>query len=237
MACIELEIIITEPIVLVATTECNPVVGGVSSVNGKTGIVVLDSDDISEGTTNLYITVSEKANLANQSGTNTGDQDLSGLVEKVAGYGLSQEDYTTAEKSKLLNIEAGAEVNNISDINATDLTDGGETTLHRHSAGPTIDITATNIINPRLGNFFSTVLSADLTLGFTNLQENDIFFLKIKGAHAINPFTLAGYTFVPKKYSDPDEYQDGLSTLCGQVVKVTTGSDGIIEYFWSNNQA
>ncbi len=30
------------------------------------------------------------------------------------------------------NIEDGAEVNNISDINATDLTDGGDTTLHDH---------------------------------------------------------------------------------------------------------
>ena len=32
-----------------------------------------------------------------------------------------------------LNIEDGAEVNNISDTNATDLTDGGATTLHKHS--------------------------------------------------------------------------------------------------------
>jgi len=31
-----------------------------------------------------------------------------------------------------LNVEDGAEVNNISDANATDLTDGGDTTLHTH---------------------------------------------------------------------------------------------------------
>lgn len=36
--------------------------------------------------------------------------------------------------SKLDGIEALAEVNNISDINATDLTDGGDSTLHYHSA-------------------------------------------------------------------------------------------------------
>lgn len=42
--------------------------------------------------------------------------------------------YTTAEETKLSGIEAGAEVNNISDLDVTDLTDGGDTTLHYHSA-------------------------------------------------------------------------------------------------------
>lgn len=41
---------------------------------------------------------------------------------------------TIAQATKLDNIEAGAEVNNISDVNATDLTDGGVTTLHTHAA-------------------------------------------------------------------------------------------------------
>jgi hypothetical protein len=39
-------------------------------------------------------------------------------VDKVAGKGLSTEDYTTAEKSKLAGIEAGAEVNVNADWNA-----------------------------------------------------------------------------------------------------------------------
>lgn len=41
--------------------------------------------------------------------------------------------FETGDKSKLDGIEPGAEVNNISDANATDLTDSGETTLHTHS--------------------------------------------------------------------------------------------------------
>lgn len=41
---------------------------------------------------------------------------------------------TSLERSKLGGIEDSAEVNNISDINATDLTDGGDSTLHYHSA-------------------------------------------------------------------------------------------------------
>jgi hypothetical protein len=40
-------------------------------------------------------------------------------VDKIVGKGLSTEDYTTAEKSKLAGIEAGAEVNVNADWNAT----------------------------------------------------------------------------------------------------------------------
>jgi hypothetical protein len=49
----------------------------VDSVNSQTGVVVLDTDDVSEGTTNKYVTAAEKTKLANTSGVNTGDQDLS----------------------------------------------------------------------------------------------------------------------------------------------------------------
>jgi len=42
--------------------------------------------------------------------------------------------FTPAERAKLAGIEDGAEANNISDVNATDLTDGGNTTLHIHDS-------------------------------------------------------------------------------------------------------
>jgi len=42
--------------------------------------------------------------------------DLSGKVDKVSGKGLSTEDYTTNEKSKLTNIESGAQVNIIETV-------------------------------------------------------------------------------------------------------------------------
>lgn len=41
---------------------------------------------------------------------------------------------TSNERSKLLNIEDGAEVNNISDVNALDLTDGESSSLHYHTS-------------------------------------------------------------------------------------------------------
>ena len=54
--------------------------------------------------------------LSNQTDLNTA---LDGKVDKVAGKGLSTEDYTNAEKTKLAGIEAGAEVNVNADWNAT----------------------------------------------------------------------------------------------------------------------
>lgn len=58
--------------------------GAVSSVNTFTGDVVLDADDISDTTTtNKFVTAADKTKLSNLSGTNTGDQDLSGLATKA----------------------------------------------------------------------------------------------------------------------------------------------------------
>jgi len=68
--------------------------------------------------------------------------DAKGLVTAGAdatqddiGDGTTYKQYSDTEKTKLAGIEAGAEVNNISDANATDLTDGGATTLHTHAGG------------------------------------------------------------------------------------------------------
>jgi hypothetical protein len=44
------------------------------------------------------------------------DGELGGKVDKVAGKGLSTEDYTTEEKTKLGGVEAGAQVNVIESI-------------------------------------------------------------------------------------------------------------------------
>ncbi|MCP4076689.1 MAG: hypothetical protein GY744_10970, partial [Gammaproteobacteria bacterium] len=46
----------------------------------------------------------------------------------------SGEIITNAERTKLTGIEPLAEVNNISDVDATDLTDGGDSSLHFHSS-------------------------------------------------------------------------------------------------------
>jgi hypothetical protein len=58
-----------------AGIEAGAEVNTVDSVNGETGVVVLDADDVSDAaTTNKYTTQADKDRLANTSGTNTGDQ-------------------------------------------------------------------------------------------------------------------------------------------------------------------
>ena len=55
------------------------------------------------------------------------------LGRNTAGTGAPEVLSKTTALS-ILNVEDGAEANNISDVNATDLTDGGATTLHSHAA-------------------------------------------------------------------------------------------------------
>lgn len=83
----------------------------VTEINSSAGVIDLD---------NLAATVGTAVTNSHTHGNKT-------TLDNITAA------YTTAEASKLAAIEAGAEVNNISDINATDLTDGGATTLHKHS--------------------------------------------------------------------------------------------------------
>ena len=53
----------------------------VTSVNGRQGVVVLDTDDIADTAANRYTNDTDITRLANTSGNNTGDQDLSGYAQ------------------------------------------------------------------------------------------------------------------------------------------------------------
>jgi len=69
-------------------TELQTPTDSVLSVNGETGTVVLNQDEVLDGSTyvrteNNY-TNTEKSNLNNQSGTNTGDQDISGITTNAS---------------------------------------------------------------------------------------------------------------------------------------------------------
>ena len=62
--------------------------GEVDSVNGQTGMVVLDADDIDDtSTTQKFVTAADITKLGNLSGVNTGDQDLSVRIGTVASSG------------------------------------------------------------------------------------------------------------------------------------------------------
>lgn len=93
-------------------------------------------------TSKIYIVVADET-----SGNNTSSYRWSGSAYAMVSNTLSASDvkslyesnsdtnaFTDALLSKLNGIEALAEVNNISDTNATDLTDSGESTLHYHAS-------------------------------------------------------------------------------------------------------
>ena len=57
----------------------------VVSVNSQTGVVSLDTGDVSSILNNRYVTDVDLTNLSNLSGDNTGDQDLSGYIQLAGG--------------------------------------------------------------------------------------------------------------------------------------------------------
>ena len=103
----------------------------VDSVNEKTGAVVLNTGDISEVTDKKYVTDAEKTNLSNISWINTGDETAITIKTKYESNPNTNV-YTDTEKTKLSWIEAGAEVNNMTDLNANALVDQSENALHYH---------------------------------------------------------------------------------------------------------
>ena len=166
-------------------------------------------------------TTEEKANLANQSNTNTGDQDLSNLVEKEDGKGLSANDYTTTEKNKLSGIESGAEVNQSdSDIktqyennaNTNAFTDAEKTKVANSITAVPSDSVGVDELKDELkgfatiasGNidfnyigFNSVTLSADTTYGITNPLKGKTVSGLITGEHAL---TITGVSWITNDY-------------------------------------
>ena len=86
--------------------------GAVSSVNGLIGDVVLTKTNLGLGN----VDNTSDANKPISSATQTA---LDLKVDKITGKGLSSEDYTTVEKTKLGTIATGAEVNVNADWDAT----------------------------------------------------------------------------------------------------------------------
>ena len=94
--------------------EAGAQVNTVTSVAGKTGAVTLQKSDVGLGNVDNTSDLNKPISTATQTA-------LDGKVDKVAGKGLSQNDFTNALKSKLDGIESGAEVNVQADWNQTDV--------------------------------------------------------------------------------------------------------------------
>ena len=79
----------TDPSVISSWTQLSYPASPVVSVNSQVGTVVLNSDDISDsGFANKFVTAADITTLSNTSGTNTGDQDLSNLVDLTTNQNI-----------------------------------------------------------------------------------------------------------------------------------------------------
>ena len=68
-----------------AGIEVGAQINTVDSVNAKTGVVVINPDDLDDSATvNKFVTAAQIIVIDNQSGVNTGDQDLSGIETDIS---------------------------------------------------------------------------------------------------------------------------------------------------------
>lgn len=84
-------------------------VPSVTSVAGKQGAVILVKGDVGLGNVDNTSDASKPVSTATQNALDT-------KVDKVAGKQLSTEDFTSAEKTKLSGIQAGAQVNTVTSV-------------------------------------------------------------------------------------------------------------------------
>jgi len=122
-------------------------------------------------------------------------------VDKVSGKGLSSNDYTSAEKQKLADIAAGAEVNVQSDWNVTDSTSDAFIKNKPDLSGfitNTVDNltnyykkteTYTQVeVNTLIGNLKTIEIQIVQTLPSTG-QSNIIYLVPKTGGHSANIYT------------------------------------------------
>jgi hypothetical protein len=95
--------------------------GAVDSVNGKNGVVVLDTGDIPSVTDKKYVTDAEKTVIGNTSNTNTGDQ------KTIEGYPTSETTaFTVPDGSDRKWIECDFTTDQNVTVTTTSITEEGE---------------------------------------------------------------------------------------------------------------
>ena len=189
----------SETLVNVLMVSASTVAGGaVTSVNGLDGVVVLDADDIAETATRVYLTPAQKTNLDNQSGTNTGDQDLSGKQDLlVSATNIKSINGSSVLGAGDLVVGGGGSTFLDTEFDITDSVSGYKLTVNTTALTANREITAPNFPfnfnsyfdssgnnlyfqnNVKLYNSVSSVLdiSADNGVPYFRFQHNNRFQL------------------------------------------------------------
>jgi len=230
--------------------------GAVDSVNGQTGVVVLDADDIDDtSTTNKFVTAGDLTKLSNLSGTNSGDVTVSDTAEidlSLAGQALSASIVASSiDESKLdasVNVSldlADSSVqpgDNITDLNGTahrvlyingtgDVTElalGADGTFLKSNGATSAPSFA--VPSGSGGGITRTVTtsSGGFTAGAT--ADTDYVYL-IAGAHAVALPTAVGntnrYTFKNNHSAAITITPDGVETIEGSATIQVAPEDSV----------
>jgi adenosyl cobinamide kinase/adenosyl cobinamide phosphate guanylyltransferase len=105
---------------------------------------------IAQDTNNRFVTDSEKTTWNNKASTDVATTSSNGLM-------------SSTDKTKLNGIESGAQVNNISNADATSLTSGSDSTLHYHSTDRNRANHTGTQLSSTISDFASSVRSVVLT--------------------------------------------------------------------------
>ena len=88
----------------------------VTSVNGQTGVVSLSTAEVAESADKNYVTDAEKTLLGNTSGSNTGDQDVSGIATNATNIAANATAISTkANSADLAPVATSGSYNDLSD--------------------------------------------------------------------------------------------------------------------------
>lgn len=160
---------------------------------------------------------------------------INNKVDKVTGKGLSTNDFTDAEKTKLAGIETGAEVNEIDTItagsNVTVSKSGKTVTISATGGGgggttvvanPTVDVSDAYLIGLQVGDTKYKVFSAKDTNGFVEKTELALYYHGITAAFHRNNETEDPIYAQICYYSKTKEIYD-FGSLMGDIVDNQTG--------------
>ncbi len=195
--------------------------------------ISIDGDTIVQNINSSTAIIDDKnlsANVLDKYTKNEMDTKLNNKVDKVTGKGLSTEDYTTVEKTKLANVEDGAEKNKVNSVNSktgdividkTDISLGN--VENKSSATIRNEITKTNVTNA-LGYTPENSSNKGVANGYAPLDSN------IKIPLSMLPDIAKQQTYVVGTIADRDNLT-GL--IMGEKCYITGTGDS---YIWDSTK-